>query len=205
MLMSNIPIEERKRRGYYAVGGCGGNIAWHTPFDVMEVADPAIVKRDLDVYLTTIVRLLNAPVYPFDYAAAIDEMVVALAAYHDAAGGEIDLVPLVDDLRRLRATYLHWREEAEADLRRAPSDSLRRRSINATLRRLARILVPMNYARGERFDHDPAIKLGVMPRLEGVLRLVNAEPEAKPFLRTGLVRERNKLRAMVRAAMRELA
>ncbi len=140
MLMSNIPIEERKRRGYYAVGGCGGNIAWHTPFDVMEVADPTIVKRDLDVYLTTIVRLLNAPVYPFDYAAAIDEMAVAIQAYQDAAAGEIDLVPLLDDLRRLRASYLHWREEAEADLRREPSDSVRRRSVNATLRRLARIL-----------------------------------------------------------------
>jgi hypothetical protein len=204
MLMSNIPIEERKRRGYYAVGGCGGNIAWHTPFDVAEVADPTIVKRDLDVYLTTIVRLLNAPVYPFDYAAAIDEMAVAIEAYQEAAGDEIDLVPLLDGLHRLRATYLAWREEAEADVRRVPSDSVRRRSVNATLRRLARILVPMNYARGERFDHDPAIKLGVVPRLEGVLRLVEAAPEAKPFLRTGLVRERNKLRAMVRAAMREL-
>ena len=205
MLMSNIPIDERKRRGYYAVGGCGGNIAWHTPFDVMEVADTAIVKRDLDVYLTTILRLLNAPVYPFDYAAAIDEMVVAIGQYQDAAAGEIDLAPLLVDLRRLRATYVVWRDEAEAEVHGMPSDAERRRRVNATLRRLARILVPMNYARGERFDHDPAIKLGVVPRLEGVLRLADAAPEAKPFLKTGLVRERNKLRAMVRAAMRELA
>ena len=56
MLLSNIPIEERRRRGYYAVGGCGGNIAWHTPFDTMEVADPAIIERDLRVYLTSILR-----------------------------------------------------------------------------------------------------------------------------------------------------
>jgi hypothetical protein len=204
MLMSNIPIDERKRRGYYAVGGCGGNIAWHTPLDVLDVADPAIVKRDLDVYLTTIVRVLNAPVYPFDYAAAIDEMALAIGTYQEAAGAEIDLAPLLDDLCRLRASYVAWREQAEAELGRVTADAARRRSVNATLRRLARILVPMNHARGERFDHDPAIKLGVVPRLEGALRLAGAAPDAKPFLRTGLVRERNKLRAMVRAAMREL-
>ena len=205
MLMSNIPVEERRRRGFYAVGGCGGNIAWHTPHDVMEVADPAIVKRDLDVYVTTILRVLNAPVYPFDYSATIDEMAVAIEKYHQVAGGAINLAPLLDDLRRLRASYIAWREAAEAHVQRSPADAMRRRSVNATLRRLARILVPMNYARGERFDHDPAIKLGVVPRLESALRLADATPDAKPFLRTGLVRERNKLRAMVRAAMRELS
>ena len=70
MLLSNIPIGERKKRGYYAVGGCGGNIAWHTPDDLMPVADLEILRRDLSVYLTTIVRLLNAPLHPFDYAEA---------------------------------------------------------------------------------------------------------------------------------------
>jgi hypothetical protein len=205
MLMSNIPVEERKRRGYYAVGGCGGNIAWHTPFDVMEVADPHIVKRDLDVYLTTIIRLLNSPVYPFAHAAAIDEMTDAIRTYADAAAGEIDLAPLVDDFARLRAAYVTWRDEAEREVQSAPADACRRRSVNTTLRRLARILVPMNYARGERFDHDPAIKFGVVPRLEGAMRLANTPADGKPFLRTGLLRERNKLRAMLRAAMRELA
>ena len=87
MLLSNIPIEERKRRGYYAVGGCGGNIAWHTPDDLMPVADLEILRRDLCVYLTTIVRILNAPLHPFDYAAAVDEMRAAVARYHEAAGG----------------------------------------------------------------------------------------------------------------------
>ena len=67
-----FPIEERKQRGYYAVGGCGGNIAWHTPDDVMPVADLEILRRDLAVYVTTIVRVLNAPLHPFDYAAAAD-------------------------------------------------------------------------------------------------------------------------------------
>ena len=28
--------------------------------------------------------------------------------------------------------------------------------LNSVLRQIARLLVPLNYARGERFDHDPA-------------------------------------------------
>src|SRR5262245_63934811 len=85
MLLSNIPIEERKRRGYYAVSGCGGNIAWHTPDDLMPVADLDILRRDLAVYTTTIVRILNAPLHPFDYAAAVDEIRTTVAQYPEPA------------------------------------------------------------------------------------------------------------------------
>ena len=74
-----------QRRGYYAVGGCGGNIAWHTVDDLMPVADLEILRRDLMVYLTTIVRIVNAPLHPFDYAAAMEEMRAAVARYQEAA------------------------------------------------------------------------------------------------------------------------
>jgi N-acetylated-alpha-linked acidic dipeptidase len=202
MLLSNIPIEEQKRLGYYAVGGCGGNIAWHTPTDLMDVADLEIVRRDLRVYLTTILRVLNSGTYPFDYAAAIEEIATAVQQYQKAAAGEVDLQPLVADLDALRADYTRWRSEAEA---RAAGDRAARRQVNATLRRLARLLVPLNYARGERFDHDPAVKFGPVPRLEAAARVASAPAATKSFIRTGLVRERNKVRAVLRAVRRELS
>ena len=54
MLLSNIPQEERRARGDYAVGGCGGNTAWHTPADGPAVADLDVLRRDLQIDLTTI-------------------------------------------------------------------------------------------------------------------------------------------------------
>jgi hypothetical protein len=30
---------DRGERDYYMVGGCGGNIAWHTEGDTLEIAD----------------------------------------------------------------------------------------------------------------------------------------------------------------------
>ena len=203
MLLSNIPEEERRRRGYYAVGGCGGNVAWHTPQDLLDVADLEILKADLQVYLTTIIRTVNAPLHPFDYRAPIAEIRAAVQQYQVAAEGAVDLQPILDDLDALVADYARWRGEAEA--RVIVGNATDRRRLNATLRRLARQVVPLNYARGERFDHDPAVKYGPVPRLEAATRLASAAPELKSFLITGLVRERNKVRAMLRAARRELA
>jgi hypothetical protein len=204
MLLSNIPAEERRRRGYYAVGGCGGNIAWHTPDDLMPVADLEILRRDLAVYLTTIVRIVNAPLHPFDYSAAVQEIREVVVQYAAAASGDLDLQPVVDDLDALAADVRRWREEAEAHVREHPGDAAERRRLNAALRQLARHLVSMNYARGERFDHDPATKFGAVPRLEAATSLASAPAEMKPFLKVGLLRERNKVRAAIRAARREL-
>lgn len=205
MLLSNIPQEERQARGYYAVGGCGGSPAWHTPNDGPAVADLDVLRRDLQVYLTTIVRVANAPLHPFDYGATMAEIASAVGRYQEAAGGEVDLMSIVEDLRALRADWGRWRNEAERLVEEAPRDAALRRRLNATLRRLARILVPLNYARGERFDHDPAVKLPAVPRLEAAALLATAPDKLRPFVRTALVRERNKVRALLREARRLLA
>jgi len=205
MLLSNIPAEERQARGFYAVGGCGGNTAWHTPRDTMEVADLDILRRDLAVYVTTIVRILNAPLHPFDYTAAVDEIAAAVGGCQEAAKGAFDFGPLLADLARLREALADWRTAAEALVAAHPEDAGLRRRLNATLRRVARVLVPLNYARGERFDHDPAVKLPAVPRLEAAALLAPAPPELRPFIVVGLQRECNKIRAAIRALTREIA
>ncbi|CAN5576608.1 M28 family peptidase [soil metagenome] len=204
MLLSNIPLDERKRRGYYAVGGCGGNIAWHTIDDVMPVADLEILRRDLAVYLTTIIRVLNAPLHPFDYAAAVEEIRHAVEQYHAAAADEVDFAPLLSDLETLAADLRAWRAEAQARLQERPNDVAERRRCNQVLRQVARLLVPINYARGERFDHDPATKFAPVPRLEAATSLAAAPADMRPFICVGLVREINKVRAALRAVHREL-
>jgi N-acetylated-alpha-linked acidic dipeptidase len=204
MLLSNIPKDERAARGYYAVGGCGGSPVWHTPADGPGVEDGGILRRDLQVYLTTIVRAVNAPLHPFDYGAAVTEIASAVGRYQEQAAGAVDLAPVLDDLRALRSAVAAWTAQAGRLVQAAPDDGALRRRLNATLRRLARILVPLNYARGERFDHDPAIKLPAVPRLEAAALVASASSAVRPFIRTALVRERNKVRAMLRQALREV-
>src|SRR5262245_17851827 len=137
MLLSNIPIEERKRRGYYAVGGCGGNTAWHTPDDLMPVADLEILRRALAVYLTTIVRILNAPLHPFDYAAAVDEIAAAVSQYQKTAAGEVDFSAILESLSALGGELREWQARAQTELAGAAEDGSARRRLNAVLRRVA--------------------------------------------------------------------
>jgi hypothetical protein len=48
------------------------------------------------------------------------------------------------------------------------------------------------------------VKLPAVPRLEAASLIASAAPALRPFIRTALVRERNKVRAMIRQALREV-
>jgi hypothetical protein len=201
MLLSTVSRAARDTAGARAVPGSGGQAAWHTAADGLEVADLANLRRDLQVYLTTIIRVVNAPLHPFDYTASVLEIAAAIQRYQAAAGGEIDLSGAKQDLSRLRRSISAWRSDAETAIARHPGDHDLRRRLNATLRRLARVLVPLGYARGERFDHDPAVAYSAVPRLDAALHVASVPNAMRPFVRTALVRERNKVRAAIREAL----
>jgi len=200
MLLSNIPPAVRKERGYnYIVGGCGGNTAWHTEADLLPVGDPEVLNTDINIYTAAITRVLNADLYPFRHSAAAAEIVEQLEAYQAKCAGHFDLGPALVSARGLHAAL----ETFEAGLAAA---AVRHGApaINQAILDLARLLVPLNYARGERFDHDPAISLPPLPRLERCAELAGlaGEGDRSPyrFLQTQLLRERNKIEDVLDAA-----
>ena len=189
MLLSNIPNDERKELGFYPVGGCGGNIAWHTEDDVLNVADRGYLEQDLRVYVTAIGRVLNGDVLPFDHRRAVKEMGAALAEYDQQAAGLIDLSTVHRELEALHA-------ELESFHGAVSSGTLDAAIANRTITELSRILVPLNYARGARFDHDPALPLGTIPMLDGIAKLqplADAGSERLPFVKAGIVRAANRV------------
>jgi hypothetical protein len=199
--LSMIPAAERRARGDYAVGGSAGSPRWHTPEDDGSVADIAVLRRDLQVYLTTILRVVNAPLHPFDYTAAVLEIGAAVQRYQQAAGNAVNLRGASESLKRLRRELAVWRSDAETALRHNPRNHELRRRVNEAIRRLARILVPLGYVRGERFDHDPAVRLSAVPRLEGALHVAGVPSGMRPLLQAALVRERNKVQAAIGDAL----
>src|SRR4051794_35048559 len=93
MLSSTMPDALRDEKGYYAVGGCGGNIAWHTDNDTLEIADRGIMLRDIKVYLEIAGGIADAEILPFEWRAQLDEFVATVDAYQHAAGAGFDLGP----------------------------------------------------------------------------------------------------------------
>ena len=206
MLLSNIPAEERQRRGYYAVGGCGGNIAWHTVDDLMPVADLEILRRDLKVYLTTIVRILNAPLHPFDYTAPLQEMADAVARYQDAAGAELDLSSVGAALhQRGNGRSQPGATTSDARVAQAPGDhELRRHDERA---RSAESRACSCRSTTRKASASTTTRRSSSASCRGSSRRRACPPlpgDLKPFAKVGLVREMNKVRAALRAVEREL-
>ncbi|WP_419165814.1 M28 family peptidase [Candidatus Palauibacter sp.] len=194
MLLSNIPADEREALGFYPTGGCGGNIAWHTEDDVMDVAERANLERDLGVYVASIARVLNARVLPYDFRETAAELSGFVDGYVEAGGGQLDLGEVrgeLDDLAAALGDLYATIEYLDLDGSEADGDV---DALNALLMELSRILVLIGYSEGGPFDHDPALPRTPIPRLARVgelSSLAEAGSELLPFLQNELRREAN--------------
>jgi N-acetylated-alpha-linked acidic dipeptidase len=176
MLSSTMTAELRAEKGYYPVGGCGGNIAWHTEDDTLEIADRDNLIRDIRLYATAVYRAASLPILPFDFRLLLDSFETALAGYQTQIGDAFDLGPVTDEIARLR-TLLDAFHARIAGLAGRPANDYQVSAASETQRRLARILLPVHYAREGRFRQDPAENVPPLPDIAAAARaLGRAEP-----------------------------
>ncbi|WP_420441332.1 M28 family peptidase [Candidatus Palauibacter sp.] len=190
MLLSNIPAEERAALGFYPTGGCGGNIAWHTEDDVMAVAERENLERDLGVYVASIARVLNARILPYDFRETVAELTGFVDDYVEVAGDLLDLGAVRAELRTLSAAL----DDLYAAIGEGRPDGAAAGTVNELFLELSRILVPIGYAEGGPFDHDPALPRIPIPRLARVAELsslAESGSDALPFLVNEVRREAN--------------
>src|SRR5690606_8804829 len=158
MLLSTMSPEARAEKGYYPVGGCGGNIAWHTENDTIEVADEEILLKDLRIYTLAVLRNANAEVLPFDWRVTAAEFADTLREYQRRAGDRFSFDLAMEATAEL-GKALDAFYDAVASGRIAPKQA------NEGIMRLARLLIPGNFTREPRFWHDPAVTIPPLPAL----------------------------------------
>ncbi len=193
MLSSTMPDKLREEKGYYTVGGCGGNIAWHTENDTIEIADRDIMVRDIKVYLGSVLRIANADVLPFDWRATVAEFQETIDKYQKAAGNHFSLAPSRAEADALAASLAKLHQAI--DQKRVPTGKA-----NAVIQGLARILVPINYTRTARFRHDPATPIPALPTIATATELAQHDGAKLGFAKTQLMRGQNRLVAALREA-----
>ncbi len=206
MLSSTMPEADVKAKGYYPVGGCGGNIAWHTEDDTLEIADRDHLLRDIRVYAMATFRAANSPIYPLDFVATAKELAGTLRRYHEAAAPHLDLHATINEAVGLEDDLARFHDRIASLTAKPPTDPAVQRA-NEVLRRLARVLVPINYTRTGRFRHDPALVVPAVPDLEPATKL-SSLPVGSPSFRvtlTHLIRGRNRVHSALRAARRVVA
>jgi hypothetical protein len=201
MLLSTMPDELREAKGYYGVGGCGANIEWHTEEDLLHIADREILVKDMKIYLAAVMEAANATVAPFDFRRTLQGFEATLEKYQAAAGLAFDFSPAQRAVEELVAALRDFHEFA-GDLANEPVTSEPVRRANRTVRRLARLLVPVNYTRGPGFFHDPAESIPPLPDLSVALQLESTPRDQIGFVLTHLTRGQNRLVAALRDARR---
>jgi peptidase M28-like protein len=206
MLLSTMPEALREEKGYYAVGGCGGNIQWHTEDDTMELIDDQILMKDLRVYTVSLLRVLNAPVHPFDFRLVVSEFARTLHGYQERAGEGFDFGPAQAALEELRTRLEIFYRRVDELQHRPVRDPEAQRS-SAVIRRLARILVPLNFTREGRFRHDPAVPIHPLPDLAPALDLAGFPSQSREArtIQTSLLRGMNRIVGGLRLASAVIA
>jgi len=184
MASSMMPAAEVEKRGWHRVGGCGGNIAWHTEDDTMEIADKDVLAKDIALYLEAVLTFANAEVLPFDFRAAIGELVAVVDGYVKAAGKRLDLSPISTALEQLAGKIDAFHTAVAARKIASPR-------ANEAMRELSRALVPLNYARGGPYEQDPAVTLPPVPLLSIAADLDAYDRDSVGFALASLLRGRN--------------
>jgi hypothetical protein len=190
MLSSTMSNELRAEKGYYPVGGCGGNIAWHTEDDTLEIADPDYLLRDIRVYAGALLAALNAPLHPYDWRRTTAEIRSTLSGYQAAIDGDFDFSPAFTALDNLDQALDKLYTTSATEV--TSPDAIR---FNLAQRQLGRTLIPVNYSRMAPFWHDPALKIAPLPDLVPVLTAKRARQshDTLRILQTHLTRGQNRL------------
>jgi len=198
MLLSTMPDDVREEKGYYGVGGCGGNIAWHTEHDTLEVADREILEKDVRIYALAAYRNATARYLPLDFRDAVQGHLATLDRYQQAARSHFDLTPAKEAAQGLKESLDQLAVKLEAG-------TVDQDVANALLKKLSRELVPLDYTTRPRFDHDPALTIPPLPDVADAEKLADMDEHERAFAVTSLVRGRNRIVATLRSARTAVA
>jgi hypothetical protein len=170
--------------------GAGFGWWWHTPDDLLDKIDPELLGRDTRVYVHAVWRLLTDAVLPHDYALFAADLLRTLDGLDAALGAKLDLAAL-------RARVALLRDRAAALSGGDPA------KVNRAILGMARALVPIDYTHGNRFDHDPALKISAYPLLDPLRALAQAPAgsDAAKFAEVAAVRSVNRIAFAVEQAI----
>lgn len=195
MLSSTMPQALREEKAYYDVSGCGGNIAWHTENDTLEIADREVLLTDMRIYALSVLRHANAEVLPSDWRETAREFAATVERYQAASEGLADLSAAKAAVTSLATALDQFHDGIEAGRISAPA-------ANVIIQGLARVLVPLNFTRQPRFAHDPAYIAPPLPAIAVAQQLPRMATELQGFAQVQLTRGQNRVVAALREATR---
>ncbi|MFB3884403.1 MAG: M28 family peptidase [Thermodesulfobacteriota bacterium] len=182
----------------------GGNPHWysHTIEDTLDKVDMQLVSIPFKINATSVLRLCNNPVLPFEFVTMAEIFEKRLDDLQKAGGSFLDLTPLINQTEELekRAKALNKgiakNLSAFVNKRTGGRSKSKFEEINACLMGLSRILIPALSSKAGKYGQDPIFsRYKLIPTLQPMeeLNSMDREGEECKALMTSLLRERNKL------------
>lgn len=175
MLSSTLPPEVAAEKGYYPVGGCGGNIEWHTEDDLIHIVDEEILMKDMKIYLLSVLRNVNASILPYDFSATVTEHMETINSYQEAVDDAFSFESVKQDAQNLFDELNTFNSKLES-LAGERLDNPKVKEANNLLLELSRELIRINYSVSGKFRHDPALNVLALPDIAPALELSNYQP-----------------------------
>ena len=184
------------------VGGSGGAWWWHSEHETVDKADMDILAQDVRLYITTLSRLCNSTVLPFNFTHSAQDFLDALREYEEEAGKWLDFGNLKSGAQALQNEVAAMHKAVEG-----LTDDKETGRINRTYLRLARWLNPVLFQSRSGYEHDPALSSRCLPGLARALELKSMDPDSDgmKFYVAGLKREMNRIGHHLTEARRLIA
>lgn len=166
---------------------------WHTPQDTVDKIDPDNLLRDAKILVEYVMTFLTADRLPLRYTRTAEDIVQRLEEWAELAGEEFDLTGPLQRARQLLALCRQF-DGAELD----------GEARNETMLRLGRILVPLDFTRGNPYGTEPAMPVDPMPSLSPIRALTaeGTQLREKMAIRLSLVRAVNYINHSLLQAIR---
>ena len=175
---------------------------WHHSVECrMDKLDWEFMETHIKMYAAYLWELCTAPVLPFGFVSVSEQFIDRLEEL-TVLDSTIGLDTALDQAKQFRKSVEQFDKTAgEWRLRYEGKDSLDESPahlLNACMKKLSRILVPMQSTAIGTYGHDPygyTPQTTMIPALYGVLELASLKKndEARWMMETKLVRERNRV------------
>jgi len=172
-------------------GGGGGGWWWHTLQDTIDKGDKDRLPLPMLVNMTSVLRICNTDILPYNYVPTAQDFIDNLTELKEASKDTVDLSHLLNKAETLKEKA----KQLDETLGNSKINENMKKAVNRRLKKVSRILQPAFCTEVDRFDQDLAIRILPLPKLQPVKELADMDQtsDGARFLKTGLVREMNKV------------
>ncbi|MEH7482313.1 M28 family metallopeptidase [Neobacillus drentensis] len=187
---SNNPASEAFSQLFGAGKAGGFGWWWHTTEDTLDKISPENLARDCQIYLSIVYEACSTEVLPVNQLAAVEELETFIKDYQRKTNGHLNFSVTVHRIEELKKILTEFGSLVESAL-----SNKQITQVNKTFKDLSKILVTLNYVKGDRFQHDAALKQHPIPLLANCEKLADIEVGSHEYhlVLTELKRNLNKV------------